>query len=118
MNSENQTHLEHDFAQDEFAQEKSPVHHHQGKLKNQHHKKGNWNFIFLQISRDSTISLLRLENIEIFSPKNLHRGNKKLTPNDANPKMTTMKLKKSHMNMNAYTSAVTLLLGSSSWAKK
>jgi len=61
MNSENQTHLEHDFAQDEFAQEKRPVHHHQGKLQNQHHEKGNRNFVFLQISGNSTVSLLRLK---------------------------------------------------------
>lgn len=31
----------------------------------------------------------------------------KLTPNDAKPKMTTMKLKKSQRNISAYTSAVT-----------
>lgn len=69
VNSENQTHLEHDFSQYEFAQEKGPVHHHQGKLQYQHHKKGNWNFVFLQIRRHSTVSLLRLKYFKIFSLK-------------------------------------------------
>lgn len=36
-----------------------------------------------------------------------NRYTNKLTPNDANPKMTTMKLKKSQRNISAYTSAVT-----------
>jgi len=38
-----------------------------------------------------------------------------LTPNDAKPKITTMKLKKSQRNIKAYTSAVTRWALDSRW---
>jgi hypothetical protein len=60
-----------------------------------------WNFL------NSNMSLTTILKGSVLHMTEENMYTNKLTPNDANPKMTTMKLKKSQRNISAYTSAVT-----------